>query len=195
MGFGFSLQSWRSSFDEQSLAAIGEFVTRVNPSQSWDELMTAKPSPPFSFELWREFGEHFTLLMERYGLVAPYEAVHLLPVDFTETLDDDDAADAPIAVALTDERLVGKTYVLEADLVDRAWRASRDDLAQYSCRAYAKTFDAWMESLSPGTIDEAIARFSRRDDAFDIVYSRLELAWVHAARAAQATRCPVSVFW
>jgi hypothetical protein len=193
MAFGFSVSRWQSCFDDEALAAIRDFVARVNPSQPWEELLAARPTPS-SFELWTDFGTHMDLLLEQYGLKAPYDAVYVLPVDFSETLSADEIASSPAAVPLSDPRLLGTTYVLEADYVDRSWQGHRDEEYKYRCHAYAKAFDAWMAGIGSDT-ESAIAELEARDDAYDIISARLELAWVDAARASVTARCPVSVFW
>lgn len=188
MSFGLGMQSWESRLDDDQLATVRQFVGRVNPSQDWDALLRARPRP-VSFSLWTDFCHYWDDFLARYGVVAPYDDVHLLPIDFGELSDR-----APRCVNL---RPAARTawFVVDAQWVHRSWRGHADAGYAQRCRAYAKRFEAWMAKLEPGGIEEAIEAFEARRDAYEIVTAYLEMKWIGAARAACEARCPVALYW
>lgn len=186
MSFGFSMRGWERTFDAEELGPVREFVARVNPSQEWEELIRARPTPR-SISLWNDFAGYWDEVLSRYGVVGPYDALHLLPVDFGER--------APTAPRLVNLRPGAERawLVLEARWVHGAWPGHADAAYARRSKANAKRFAAWMRTLGSDDVDQAIEAFLGRGDAFEIVTAHLELEWIDAARAACEARCPVAL--
>ena len=51
------------------------------------------------------------------------------------------------------------------------------------------------ERTGPGLDWDALLAARPRADAYEIVTSHLEIAWIEAARAVCETRCPASLHW
>lgn len=193
MTFGYSMQRWQDCFDAPELEVLRTFVARVNPSANWSALLTRQPRERGRhLNLWTDFSHYFDEVLERYGVVAPYDAVHLLPIDFDER--GGTGAALTRCVNLRPAERSG-WYVLDADWVHRSWRGHTDELHAHRCRAYATCFTAWMLELEPGSIEAAIESFNARADSYETVTSFLELEWIEGARAVCETGCPLAVYW